>query len=408
MKFARTPSDFYPLLRSILRFPTEPYNFLDVAARSMREEEPANRLTDGDSNAHLYIVGSQVLSKQDYHRVVPEHVIISSAAKVTPSSFPAIIVSPVVTEEVQEEYRMTMKHIKMPDFESKAKRNIRVRRESEALHTMDIDLDMPATEADKKSEQEELEKEVRRLRKEAHEALMLQDFELSAQRNEIAYLQSTGKLLAPGGVMLFMTHRALLDKPVLQYIQTTFTDVNFYEIDEDENHRILVIGKRRRVKTKYDASIVNEWSRYRFGTEKEPMPVLGDTDDVYVIPSVSRTLLTQFRIGPVSTDEVFDLMRRSKMIDRVVTEVLPPPNYEPTTPSPLHKGHLVQLLTSGMIDTYIGEGQEQHLVKGSSVRLANTTTKEGENEDEEITTIRDFYTVNLKLLLPDGTFKRII
>lgn len=408
MKYTHTPNDFYPLLRSMVRFPSVPYNILDIGARSFEQEEPVNRLTEGDANAHRYMVGSEVLLRSDYERVIPSHVILSNGAKVTNSSFPAIFVSPVVSDEVAEEYSLTTKHITMPDFESKARRNLRVRKEAQAVSDFDLDIELEPTEKDKEEERKELEKEVRRLRKEAHDALMTQDYELSSQRNELPYLKAAAKYLAPGGILFFMTHRSLLEKPLVQYIQMTFEGVRFFELDEDVNHRILIIGRRRRTKVKYDPDAIKEWSRYRFGTETEPMPFLGDTDDIFTVPAVDRSELVQFRIGPISTEEVLSLAKKSRLVKRVVTEELPPPNYEPTTPSPLHKGHLVQLLTSGMIDTYIGEGQEQHLVKGSSVRLANTTIKEGENENEEITTTRDYYTVNLKLLLPDGTFKRII
>lgn len=93
-------------------------------------------------------------------------------------------------------------------------------------------------------------------------------------------------------------------------------------------------------------------------------------------------------------------------MDRVSDTEMRLPVYEPSAPAPLHKGHLVQLLTSGMMDSYIGTGEEQHLVKGSSVCLTNVTAEEND-DGEEVTTSRDYYTVNLKLLLPDGTFRQV-
>ncbi|MGF0347694.1 hypothetical protein ACQR3P_29055 [Rhodococcus sp. IEGM1300] len=410
MKMNPLPRSFYPLLRSMLIFPETPYNILDTAARSMRTHEPVLELTVHDENAHRYLVGTEVLTTSHYERVAESHVILSDSAKITPASFPVIFMAPVVPQNVQDEYQMELKHIKVPDFEAKAKRNIRIRKDSEMITSATLDIDLPSmpVEKDEEAEAKELEKEIQRLSKEEHEKIKLKDYDMSASRNELAYLQKAYKYMAPNGILLFLTHRSLTTIPVLQYLYSGFDNVSFFEVDEDEDNRILIIGSRRRTKEKYDPDSIREWSRYRFGNEHNPMPVLGDTDHKYRIPSVERSVLTTFRVGPITIGEVMSLNDKSRLVGRVVRDELIPPSYEPKTPAPLHKGHLVQLLTSGMIDTYIGEGDEQHLVKGSSVRLANVTIQEGENENEEITTTRDYYTVNLKLLLPDGTFRRII
>lgn len=406
----KLPPSFYPLLRSIVVFPETPYNILDAAARSMRTHEPVLELTVNDENAHRYLVGAEVLTTYHYERVAEKHVILSESAKITPSSFPVIFMAPVIPRNVQDEYQLETKHIKVPDFEAKAKRNLRIRKDAETITSPSLDIDLPSIPVvqDPEKEAKELEKEIQRLSREEYEKIKLKDYEMSASRNELPYLQRAYKYMAPSGLLLFVTHRSLLTTPFLQYLYSGFENVSFLEIDEDKDNRILIMGHRRRTKEKYDPVAIKEWTRYRFGSEHKKMPILGDTDDKYRIPPVPRSALTTFRVGPITVTEVASLDRKSRLVDRVVRDELVPPSYEPKTPAPLHKGHLVQLLTSGMIDTYIGEGAEQHLVKGSSVRLANTTIQEGENENEEIATTRDYYTVNLKLLLPDGTFRRII
>lgn len=407
------PEDFYPLVRHMLRLPDAEINILDIASRSFRTGagEPLYKLTKDDEKVHRYIVGSTVLTRMHYERVVESQTIISSQAKISYASFPLIFAAPPVNDYVTGEYRLQDTHIRLPDFESRAKRNMLLKRQQNRVSddTIGIEIEVEDTPEQKEAriqkEKEDLEKEIMTLKKAEHKRINEHDFETSSQRNELPYLQQCYKLLSPEGVLLFMTHRQLMDKPFLQYLQVSFDEVEFMKIPEDEDNRILIIGKRRPRKGSPDTAQVNEWLRHRFGNELEPLPDVGLVDKVYFVPAVPREQLMQFRIGKITEDEVHAISERSSLIERVTMNEMRLATYEPVAPAPLHKGHLVQLLTSGMMDSYIGEGQEQHLVKGSSVRLVNETI-EGE-EGEETTTKRDYYTVNLKLLLPDGTFRRV-
>lgn len=413
MYMDQLPNDFYPLVRRMLRLPESEVNMLDIASRSIRigQGEVLKKLTMDDINVRRYLVGTQVTRRSDYARVIPNEVIISTQAKVTLASFPLIFVAPPVTDLVASEYSLRDTHIRLPDFRSRAKRNLILRKTEKVVSddTMSIDIEVEETPEEKEKraqkEAEELEKEVLTLQKAEYRRINEMDFENSSQRNEIAYVQQTYKLLAPHGVMLFLTHRQLMEKAFLQYVQSSFYDVEFLAVPDDPNNRVLIIGKRRDKKAKLDTSVANEWLRYRYGTEEEPMPELGMSDTQYVVPPIPIDALLQFRIGPITTEEIAALMATDSLVERVTSQEMRLPVYEPIAPAPLHKGHLVQLLTSGMMDSYIGEGKEQHLVKGSSVRLANTTVEE--TEEGEDTTVRDYYTVNLKLLLPDGTFRRV-
>ncbi|MBA4293813.1 hypothetical protein C0431_12695 [bacterium] len=413
MKMTRLPEDFYPLLRRMLRIPEEPLNMLDIASRSFRtgHGEPLLRLTANDEHILRYMVGDEVTEEKRYERVVSGHTIISTQAKITLASFPLAFVSPEVSEYVYDEYRLTDTHIRLPDFESRAKRQLLLKN-TENLDiddTIGIDLGIEESAEEKeariKLEAEELEKEIAKLARAEKKRINEHDLETSLQRLELSYLQQTYKLLAPEGILLFLTNRQLMDKPFLHYLYTSFERVVFHNIPDDENNRILITGTRRQRKAEYDATVVNQWLQHRYGTNDEPMPDLGLSNTVYHVPAVPVEQLFQFRIGPITEKEVLALHEKSSLVSRIIGEEMRLPVYEPVAPAPLHKGHLVQLLTSGMIDSYIGEGSQQHLVKGSSVRMANTVVEN--MSEEETTTIRDYYTVNLKLLLPDGSFLRI-
>ena len=413
MKYHDLPQDFYPLVRSMLRLPDAEINMLDIASRSFRNGsgEPLYKLTQQDEKVRRYIVGAPVVAKSNYERVVLSHSIISSQAKITLASFPLIFAAPPVNDYLEDEYRLSDTHIRLPDFESRAKRNMVLKRQQKKItdDSLGIEIEVEETPEEKEKrlekEKEELEKEILSLMKAEQKRINEHDLETSSQRNELAYLQQCYKLLAPEGVLLFMTHRQLMDKPFLQYLHTSFDKVELMNIPEDVHNRILIIGKRRPKKTQLDTEQVNLWLRHRFGNESEPLPDIGLIDTQYLVPAVPVDQLLQFRIGRITEQEVHTLSTKSSLIERTTRNQMRLATYEPVAPAPLHKGHLVQLLTSGMMDSYIGEGQEQHLVKGSSVRLiSESTEQEGE---EEITTKRDYYTVNLKLLLPDGTFRRV-
>lgn len=413
MKYYALPEDFFPLVRHMLRIPDAEVNMLDIASRSFRNGagEPLFRLTSSDEKAQRYLVGSPVLSRSHYKRVVESQTIISTQAKITLATFPLIFAAPPVNDYVADEYRLSDTHIRLPDFESRAKRNMVLKRQQKKVtdDTLGIEVEVEEkpeeSEARLEKEREDLEKEILALKKAEQKRINEHDFETSSQRNELVYLQHSYKLLAPEGVLLFMTHRQLMDKPFLQYLHTSFDHVELMNIPEDTHNRILIMAKRRPKKVSLETDQVNEWLRHRYGNELEPLPDIGLVERVYHVPAVPPEQLLQFRIGRITEDEVDSLSQRSSLIERTTMNEMRLATYEPVAPAPLHKGHLVQLLTSGMMDSYIGQGQEQHLVKGSSVRLINETIEQ--NGEEEITTKRDYYTVNLKLLLPDGTFRRV-
>ncbi|TWK11146.1 hypothetical protein CHCC20442_1486 [Bacillus licheniformis] len=101
-------------------------------------------------------------------------------------------------------------------------------------------------------------------------------------------------------------------------------------------------------------------------------------------------------------------MKKSKLIDSYrekYSQVLT--NKEPVTPTPLHKGHIMLLLTSGFLNGYIGTGPDQHLVKGSAikdVREFSETDDEGNIKVVE----REYYNIGVKLLNGQGQFRKIM
>lgn len=131
-----------------------------------------------------------------------------------------------------------------------------------------------------------------------------------------------------------------------------------------------------------------------------------DADIAIKLPSTDEALVKEFRVGQLSFSDINEEAKSSNILAKTIQshkDFNKP--VESIAPTDLHQGHIVMLLTSGLMNGYIGKGADQHLIKGAAIKEANIIT---ENVDGEI--IRketDYYNVSITLLDSEGEFKTI-
>lgn len=383
-----------------IRMPQSQTNTLDLANEELDNQEILLSLCAQDS-ATKYLVGGNVekTNRSLYRRAAIQRKLIDHLVMITPRSFGLAVVCAPVRELVRDTLPALEKY-PLPDFDAIAKRNVRIKQQSESMG-MELEIDDPEKEVE--SFDTLVEKESMALRKAEMRRINEVDAELESIRYERSYFSQAYKSLAEHGVVAWIVDRALLDKATLDRFYSYFYDVQIMRFESDA--RLVFLGKRR-------GSVengVNQEARakmvYRFGLEPDPIPLVGELDLTYIVPAVAHDKIKMFRVGELSSEEIYESVQHSTLLAQELTQQLSMLSFDTVAPAPLQKGHLVQLLTSGVIDSYIGEGNEQHLVKGQSIKMISERVT---SEEDTITTIKnDHYSVKLKLLLPDGSFHTI-
>lgn len=384
-----------------LRMPGVNTNVLDLGNQSLGSQEILLSLCGQDSISK-YIVGGIIRREngKKYRRMAANKDLVSSIAQITPKSFGLAVVSAPLTGRVTSTFDMQQGVYPLPDFKALAKRNVRIRQQS---GTNGMDLELPDQEQSVEERELEIEKEELSLRKAEMKRIRELDDDLETSRYESTYLAQAYRTLVVGGVVVWIVHRMLLDRKTLDRFHHHFYDTRIFSLENDD--RLVFIGKRRQTVEIGVAEEPRSWQIYRFGLEKEPLPLIGSTDDEFVVPPIDKDAVKLFRIGVVDEDEIYAVAQESRILHHVLNQQLDALSFDTIAPAPLQKGHLVQLLTSGVIDSYIGEGEQQHLVKGQSIKMLSRSQKT--EKDDTINTETDFYTVGLKILMPNGEFYTI-
>lgn len=271
-------------------------------------------------------------------------------------------------------------------------------------------------------------------------------YNLRIYRNDYVTLQKTTNALKPGGILIFITPLNLLDSEVSYKLANYYEDLHIYRNELlDRKEKVIVVGvkaKKRIRNNKRLAEIIEEarctrlqrfMDRPQDSYTEEQLKQISINDPLtynkimderlknetyfylssesmpfYKIPTGYEEDIHLFRVGPVTTEELSEALKASKLNDKISEQIdRSLHNVCSTTPTPLHEGHLVMLLTSGILNGYVGKGINQHLVKGTAIKevqYLEDTDDEGNTVDIE----REYYNISVKTLNSNGEFKEIM
>lgn len=237
------------------------------------------------------------------------------------------------------------------------------------------------------------------------------DFEVGQGRNErmeTIFLEHCFRWLKPGGVLVMVIphDRVFGCRTVLS---THFREKAIYRLTSPESvlyKQVVLFGIRRtRLERERLTDLAVQSSNRKLHdltSQYEAIPPLGEVPDrVYSLPSSPRARL-EFRGLPL--DQVEDSLAKSPatlQAQRVTHARRVVFNGRPLTP--LHKGHVGLLCTSGLLNGIFGSGADRHLAYWDAVKVSDRIEEE---DDDGATVIRekDRFSQRLTLLYSDGRY----
>lgn len=237
------------------------------------------------------------------------------------------------------------------------------------------------------------------------------DFEVGQGRNErmeTIFLEHCFRWLKPGGVLVMVIphDRVYGCRTVLS---SHFKEKAIYRLTSPESvlyKQVVLFGIRRtrQERERLTDSAVQSSNRklHDLTTQYEKIPPLGEVPDrLYPVPPSPPAKL-EFRGLPL--DQVEDSLAKSPAIlqaQRVTHARRVVFSGRPLTP--LHKGHVGLLCTSGLLNGIFGSGADRHLAYWDAVKVSDRIEEE---DDDGATVIRekDRFSQRLTLLYSDGRY----
>jgi hypothetical protein len=403
------------VLSTYLKFPDgKPITAIDVKCNN---GDPLLEITKPAHERYLYGIESNhflagVAQSKGFIRVARSD--YKSQSKITNDSFSLAIVNPIINNRFIDEIFNDYDPFKIPDFEKEERQRIL------AMEATKDQLDLSKdelTEEERIKQQEEIEKKIKKAAQERElayrRALREQEKRMEIYRDDKLLLAMITKYLAPNGILIFVTPKEFIDGQICFKLANNYDDIRVYRLDDDEyeEQRKCIILARKKMKSTRESVLPYELMQYKYKPYRE-IPVLEvQAEPLYVVPSKSKEDVQTFRVGPITADEALQIIKKSPLVENYFkTYVQVFDNEIPRPPTQLHKGHVSLLLASGLLNGYIGSGPDQHLVKGSVVKMTTEVQEEEETVNgREIKTIeREYFHIGIKYLDRYGEFHRLL
>ena len=236
------------------------------------------------------------------------------------------------------------------------------------------------------------------------------DFEIGEgknQRMEKLFVEHVGRWVRPGGLLVLVIpfDRVYDCRGILT---PQFRDKAVYRLTEPESvayKQVVLLGVRR---TRQERERLNDqavqqgnWKLKDLTRRYEEIPALPDTvDRVYSVPPSPPAQL-EYRGIPL--DMIEDLVEVSpawRQAQRITHA--PKTEFSGRPLTPLHKGHVGLLCTSGLLNGVFGDGPDRHVAYWESVKVVDRTEEEGENGNGTVIREKERFSQRLTLLYADG------
>jgi tRNA1(Val) A37 N6-methylase TrmN6 len=236
------------------------------------------------------------------------------------------------------------------------------------------------------------------------------DFEIGEgknQRMERLFLEHVARWLKPGGVLVFVLpfDRVYDCRGILT---TQFRDKAIYRLTAPESvayKQVVLFGVRRsrqeRERLTDRAISDGNWKLQQLTRVYEQIPALPDEPDrQYAVPPAPAVKL-EYRGLPL--DQIEDALESSPAWRKAqrITHA-PKAEFSGRPLTPLHKGHVGLLCTSGLLNGVFGAGSERHVAYWESVKVVDRIEEAGEDADTTVIREKERFSQRLTLLYADG------
>ncbi|WP_139995009.1 hypothetical protein [Kurthia sp. Dielmo] len=221
--------------------------------------------------------------------------------------------------------------------------------------------------------------------------------------------QITRYLRSDDGLLIYGIPSYRLSHNIATYLAKNYHDIQFVRKDRRNNDFYLfIIAKRNKMVLIEDAPMSPDDIR-KAAQYSEEQTFEATKDAKYSAPLIEK-VPKNFRGSLMSRTDIETLLTQtSRSYDRLEQEELNTGVSESTTPLlPFNTGQIGMVLTSGLLNGFVEEGNDQrHLVKGRTVRRSSTRTKYETDGSEKEVTISSSH-VQIHLIMPDGSNRQFI
>jgi SAM-dependent methyltransferase len=236
------------------------------------------------------------------------------------------------------------------------------------------------------------------------------DFEIGEGKNrrmERLFLEHVARWLKPGGVLVFVVpYDRVYD--CRGTLTTQFRDKSIYRLTAPESvtyKQVALFGVRRsrQERERMTDRAVDEgnWKLQQLTRSYDAIPPLPDEPDrQYIVPPAPPARL-EYRGLPL--DLIEDLLDNSpawRQAQRITHA--PKTEFSGRPLTPLHKGHVGLLCTSGLLNGVFGSDEHRHVAYWESVKVVDRIEEEGERADTTVVREKERFSQRLTLLYADG------
>jgi tRNA1(Val) A37 N6-methylase TrmN6 len=236
------------------------------------------------------------------------------------------------------------------------------------------------------------------------------DFEIGEGKNkrmERLFLEHVARWLKPGGVLVFvLPYDRVYD--CRGTLTTQFRDKAICRLTAPESvtyKQVVLFGVRRsrQERERMTDRAVNEgnWKLQQLTRSYDAIPPLPDEPDrQYAVPPAPPARL-EYRGLPL--DLIEDLLDDSpawRQAQRITHA--PKTEFSGRPLTPLHKGHVGLLCTSGLLNGVFGSDGDRHVAYWESVKVVDRIEEEGERADTTVVREKERFSQRLTLLYADG------
>jgi tRNA1(Val) A37 N6-methylase TrmN6 len=236
------------------------------------------------------------------------------------------------------------------------------------------------------------------------------DFEVGEgknQRMEKLFVEHVGRWVKPGGVLvLVVPYDRVYD--CRSILTPQFRDKAIYRLTEPEAaayKQVVVFGVRR---TRQERERLNDHLVQQANSKLnelarryDQIPELPDVPDrYYPVPPCSPAKL-EYRGMPLDLiEELLDTSLAWRQAQRITHA--PKTEFSGRPLTPLHKGHVGLLCTSGLLNGVFGSGEDTHVAYWESVKVVDRIEEEGDDGNSTVIRERERFSQRLTLLYADG------
>lgn len=236
------------------------------------------------------------------------------------------------------------------------------------------------------------------------------DFEIGEgknQRMERLFLEHVGRWVRPGGVLVMVVpfDRVYDCRAVLT---PQFKDKAIYRLTEPEAvayKQAVVFGVRRnrQERDRMNDHAVNQGNRKlnELTRRYEQISAFSDPPErIYTIPPGPPAHL-EYRGLPLDTiEDLLDSSPAWRQTQRITHA--PKTEFSGRPLTPLHKGHVGLLCTSGLLNGVFGSGPERHVAHWESVKVVDRVEEDGDDGNTTVIREKERFSQRLSLLYRDG------